>query len=110
MRENKKNADTGHGGRVGENGKRASTTLSEYHETMKRARRLSPPDVLVVHPDYGSAVVPGGSRLIALENAAKHWGVRYEQVRGAEVLYIRPGEEEKHAIHSGRAGSDSAGR
>ena len=91
-------ANTGQGNRVGDMGKSAdeASALSVYHETMKKTRRSKPPDVRVFHPAYGSVVTPGGSKLIAIQNAARVWGVPYSAVKEAEVWYLPPEERREN--------------
>ena len=46
----------------------------------------------VVHPKYGSVVVPHSSNLTALLNAAEYWGCDWLEIRDAEVLATKPGD------------------
>lgn len=98
MDRKKEIANTGQGNRVGDMGKSAdeASALTVYHETMRKARRSQPPDVRVFHPCYGSVVVPGGSKLIAIQNAAQIWGVPYSAVNSAEVWYLPPEERREN--------------
>lgn len=47
----------------------------------------------VVHPSYGSVVVPHHSNLAALLCAAETWGCDWLTIRGAQVWRLREGEE-----------------
>lgn len=44
----------------------------------------------VVHPDFGSIIVPHASKLTALMNAAEYWGVQWTDLRDAKVLDVGP--------------------
>jgi len=46
----------------------------------------------VVHPKYGTVVVPCGSKLAAIHCAAEVWGCSYEDMRGAGVWRAEPGD------------------
>ena len=98
MDRKKEIANTGQGNRVGDMGKSAdeASALTVYHETMKKTRRRKTPDVRVFHTSYGSVVVPGGSKLIAIQNAARIWGVPYSAVNSAEVWYLPPEERREN--------------
>ena len=91
-------ANTGQGNRVGDMGKSAdeASAMTVYLETMKKTRRRKLPDVRVFHPCYGSVVVPGGSKLLAIQNAARIWGVPYSAVNSAEVWYLPPEERREN--------------
>ena len=50
-------------------------------EELARERRWSyPGKSCVVHPKYGSVIVPHGSNLSAIENAAEYWGCDVSEV------------------------------
>ena len=47
----------------------------------------------VIHPKYGSVVVPCSSRLSAIMCAAAVWGCHWHRVHDAEVWAAEPGEQ-----------------
>ena len=71
------------------------SALSVYHDRMKKTRRTMPsPRVKVIHQSHGRVIVEGGSKLIAIKNAAKAWGTTYAEIaRGCEVWRITDEEE-----------------
>lgn len=54
--------------------------------------RRNRPEVLVVHPDFGSVVVRAVGNYDAVCEAARVWGVDELQVFHAQVLAIEKGE------------------
>ena len=72
------------------------SALTVYHEQMKKTRRTKPgPRVAVSHESHGRVIVEGGSKLIAIKNAARAWGTTYAEIsRGCEVWRIT--DEEEH--------------
>jgi peptidyl-tRNA hydrolase len=46
----------------------------------------------VVHPKYGSVIVPSTSKLSALENAAEYWRTTWLEIRDAGVWAVEPDE------------------
>lgn len=46
----------------------------------------------VVHPKYGTVVVPCGSKLSALLCATEYWGCPYAELSGAGVWRAEPGD------------------
>ena len=81
---------------VGGVGADEGSALTVYHEQMKKTRRTKPgPRVEVSHKSHGRVIVEGGSKLIAIKNAAKAWGTTYAEIsRGCEVWRIT--DEEEH--------------
>ena len=58
-----------------------------------RVRRwMAPGKAKVVHPKYGSVVVPCCSKLGAIENAAEYWRVSWQDLSGAEVWAAKPSD------------------
>ena len=55
----------------------------------------------VVHPKYGSIVVPHHSNLAAIQNAAEYWGCDWSGITDAEVWATGP-EEYKCEITADR--------
>ena len=58
-----------------------------YHEGLKKSRRgVKASPVRVVHPTLGTVEVEGGSKLIAIQNAARVWGKKFNEIsRECEV-------------------------
>ena len=95
--QDKKEGTVPDGNQHGAHGKSADegSALTVYHEQMKKARRTKPgPRVKVTHESRGRVIVEGGSKLIAIKNAAKAWGTTYAEIsRGCEVWRITDEEE-----------------
>ncbi len=47
----------------------------------------------VIHPKYGSVVVPCSSKLSAIMCAAAVWGCHWHKIHDAEVWAAEPGEQ-----------------
>ena len=69
--------------------------IDARYETAKRRERemrwLETGKARVSHPKYGSIIVPHGSKIMALENAAELWGCDLlEIIKEAEVWAVEP--------------------
>lgn len=88
MQDKKENAQPD-GNQLGiiEKGADEGSALTVYQERMKKSRQGGKgPPVRVVHPTLGTVVVEGGSKLIAIQNAARVWGKRFIEIsRECEV-------------------------
>ena len=87
MDKQKKNAQPD-GNQLGiEKGADEGSAIVGYHEGLKKSRRgQRVPPVVVVHPTHGRVVVEGGSKLIAIQNAAGVWKKKFNEIsRECEV-------------------------
>ncbi len=68
---------------------------SNYETARRRAREMRWTELgkaKVTHPVYGSVIVPHGSKIMALENAAEFWGCDLmEIIKEAGVWAVEPG-------------------
>ena len=87
MDEQKKNTQPD-GNQLGvEKGADEGSAIVGYHEGLKKSRRgVKASPVRVVHPTLGTVEVEGGSKLIAIQNAARVWGKKFNEIsRECEV-------------------------
>ena len=83
--QSKKEGTVPDGNQHGAHGKSADegSARTVYHKQMSAARRkTSPPRVKVTHQTHGEVLVEGGSKLIAIKNAARVWGVKPTEILG----------------------------
>lgn len=58
----------------------------------RRNRWIAPGRAKVTHPEYGSVVVPCGSKLGALMCAAEYWRCQWSEITDADVRAAAPGD------------------
>jgi hypothetical protein len=83
--EDKKKGTVLDGNQHGADGKSADegSATQLYHKNMTAARRKTAPQMVkVTHGTYGEVLVDGGSKLIAIKNAARVWGVKPTEILG----------------------------
>ena len=81
----KKEGTVPDGNQHGADGKSADegSATQVYHKNMTAARRKAVPQkVKVTHRTHGEVLVDGGSKLIAIKNAARVWGVKPTEILG----------------------------
>ena len=83
--QDKKEGTVPDGNQHGADGKSADegSATQVYHKNMTAARRKAVPQkVKVTHRTHGEVLVGGGSKLIAIKNAARVWGVKPTEILG----------------------------
>lgn len=83
-----------YGGRMGWRVNRAERyKVRAAAEERERERRWNAPGrARVVHPVYGTVVVPHFSNLAAIKNAAEVWRCRWTEIADAKVWAAEPGD------------------
>ena len=74
------------------NGSERCRLLKSAEERERENRWSAPGRARVVHPAYGTVVVPNASNLAAIMNAAEVWRCDWAKITDAKVWRAEPGD------------------
>ena len=67
-------------------------TLAAAKKRERERRWSAPGQSRVIHPTYGTVVVPHASNLAAIQNAAEVWRCDWAEITDAQVWAAEPGD------------------